>query len=125
VNTAQKLMKAVSCSTSGTGTSDFFTLNLDAWDQNGQDPVGGSDLTIRGTVYVSAIDVTSGIFLVYIVWFTFQRYLGTITVSIDQAFGNISMSGSVSSHTAKLQVTGTTIGHTVNYDGVVHYQGHY
>jgi hypothetical protein len=88
------------------------------------DPAGGSDLTIRGFIYVN---VKAGSTLASnIIWFTFQRYLGTVTARVDQSVTTVSggsLTTSVSGTTAKLKF-GPSSG-TSDYDGVAYWAAHY
>ena len=122
MNATEEFRTACKCTSVSPATVDFFSLDLSAW-LFGTDPVGGSNMTIRGTVYVVARN-SGGFFQRIAVWFTFQRYLGSITVSVDQTFGGAgSLSGGVSGTNAKLQFTAPS--NTIDYSGVVRWSGHY
>lgn len=120
MNSTEEFRTACKCTSVSPATVDFFTLDLSAW-LFGVDPA--SNMTIRGVAYIVARN-SGGFFQRLAVWFTFQRYLGSITVSVDQSFGGAgSLSGGVSATIAKLQFTAPS--NTINYSGLVRWAGHY
>lgn len=120
MNATEEFSTPCHCTSVFPATVDFFALDLNAW-LFGTNPA--SNMTIRGNVYVVARN-SGGFFQRLIVWFTFQRYLGTITVRIDGTIGGAgSLSGGVSGTNAKLQFTAPA--NTIDYSGVVRWSGHY
>lgn len=120
MNATEEFQTACQCTSISPATVDFFSINFDAW-LFGVNPA--SNMTIRGVAYIGARN-SGGFYQSLIIWFTFQRYLGVITATVDQSFGSAgTLAGAVSSHTAKLQFTAPS--NTIDYHGVVRWGAHY